>query len=171
MVKNLPAMQEAQERRVRSLGQKDSRSRKWQPTPVLLARKFHVQRSMVGYSLWGCKESDIPEHPRMSVYIYIYIHVNQHYCFSMNQFPSIQIYRLMTSTVASTSWIVCQLLYFLCIDFFYLYDFYESYHAYPRSQIQGWAYDSNCVNFYISKEYAIIFKRENQLPFFWWLDQ
>ena len=30
--------------------------RKWQPTPVLLPVKFHGQRSLVGYSPWGCKE-------------------------------------------------------------------------------------------------------------------
>ena len=25
-------------------------------------RKFHGQRNLVGYSLWGCKESDMTEH-------------------------------------------------------------------------------------------------------------
>ena len=34
---------------------------KWQPTPVLLAGKFHGQRSLVGYSPWGHKESDTTE--------------------------------------------------------------------------------------------------------------
>ena len=29
--------------------------RKWQPTPVVLPEKFHGQRSLVGYSLWGCR--------------------------------------------------------------------------------------------------------------------
>ena len=29
--------------------------RKWQPTPVFLPGKFHGQRSLVGYSLWGHK--------------------------------------------------------------------------------------------------------------------
>ena len=29
------------------------------PTPVFLRGKFHGQRSLVGYSLWGCKESDM----------------------------------------------------------------------------------------------------------------
>ena len=33
-------------------------SRKWQPTPVFLPGKFHGQRSLVGYSPWGCRESD-----------------------------------------------------------------------------------------------------------------
>ena len=35
--------------------------RKWQPTPVLLPGKFHGWRSLVGYSLWGRKESNTTE--------------------------------------------------------------------------------------------------------------
>ena len=35
--------------------------RKWQSTPVLLPGKSHGQRSLVGYSLWGRKESDTSE--------------------------------------------------------------------------------------------------------------
>ena len=31
---------------------------KWLPTPVFLPGEFHGQRSLVGYSRWGCKESD-----------------------------------------------------------------------------------------------------------------
>ena len=37
--------------------------RQWQPTPVLLPRKSHGQRSLAGYSLWGRKESETTEHP------------------------------------------------------------------------------------------------------------
>ena len=37
-------------------------SRKWQPTPVFLPGEFHGQRSLVGYSPWGHKESDTTEH-------------------------------------------------------------------------------------------------------------
>ena len=36
--------------------------RKWQPAPVFLPGKFHGQRSLAGYSPWGCKESDSTEH-------------------------------------------------------------------------------------------------------------
>ena len=36
-------------------------NRKSQPTPVFLPGKFHGQRSLVGYSPWGCKESDLTE--------------------------------------------------------------------------------------------------------------
>ena len=35
--------------------------RKWHPTPVLLPGKSHGRRSVVGYSPWGCKESDTTE--------------------------------------------------------------------------------------------------------------
>ena len=31
------------------------------PTPVILPGEFHGQRSLVGYSPWGCKESDTTE--------------------------------------------------------------------------------------------------------------
>ena len=35
--------------------------REWQPTPVFLPGEFHGQRSLVGSSPWGHKESDIME--------------------------------------------------------------------------------------------------------------
>ena len=34
-------------------------NRKWYPTLVFLPGKFHGQSSPVGYSPWGCKESDM----------------------------------------------------------------------------------------------------------------
>ena len=34
--------------------------RKWQPTPVFLLGESYGQRSLAGYSPWGCKESDTP---------------------------------------------------------------------------------------------------------------
>ena len=58
MVKNLPAVQETQ---VCSMGQEDFPAQKWQPTPVFLPGEFHGQRSLVGYSPWGCIESDKTE--------------------------------------------------------------------------------------------------------------
>ena len=35
--------------------------RKWQPTLVFLLGKSHIRRSLVGYSPWGRKESDMTE--------------------------------------------------------------------------------------------------------------
>ena len=55
MVKNLPAMQETQ---VQSLVKKIPWRREWLPTPVFLPGKSHGQRSLVGYSAWGHRESD-----------------------------------------------------------------------------------------------------------------
>ena len=52
MVKNPPAMQETQ---VQSLGWKSPWRRAWQPTAVFLPGESHGQRSLVGYSPWGCR--------------------------------------------------------------------------------------------------------------------
>jgi len=35
--------------------------REWQPTPVFLPGEFYGQKSLVVYSPWGCKESDVTE--------------------------------------------------------------------------------------------------------------
>ena len=35
--------------------------REWQLTPVFLPGESHGQRSLAGYSPWGCKESDTTE--------------------------------------------------------------------------------------------------------------
>ena len=40
---------------------------KWQPTPVFLPGKSHGQRSLVGYSPWGCKESNTTESEQLSL--------------------------------------------------------------------------------------------------------
>ena len=35
--------------------------RRWKPTPVFLPGKSHGQRTLVGYSPWGCKDLDTTE--------------------------------------------------------------------------------------------------------------
>jgi len=49
--------------------------RKWQPTPVFLPGKSHGQRSMVDYSPWGCKESDMTDHTHTHTHTHTYIHI------------------------------------------------------------------------------------------------
>ena len=44
--------------------------RKWQPTLLFLPEEFHGQRSLVGYSPWGCKELDTTEWLSTHTYIY-----------------------------------------------------------------------------------------------------
>ena len=51
-------MQETKEMRVQCLSQKDPLEKEMATTPVFLLGKSHEQRSLVGYSLWGHKESD-----------------------------------------------------------------------------------------------------------------
>ena len=46
--KNLPASAENSVRKI-------PWRRKWQPTPIFLPEKSHGQRSLAGYSTWGCK--------------------------------------------------------------------------------------------------------------------
>ena len=51
-----------QETQVRSLDQEDPWRRKWLSTSAFLLQKSCGQRSLAGYSPWGCKESDTTEH-------------------------------------------------------------------------------------------------------------
>ena len=46
---------------VQSLGQEGPLEKGMAPTPVFLPGEPHGQRSLVGYSLWGCKQSDMTE--------------------------------------------------------------------------------------------------------------
>ena len=55
MVKHLLTMWETW---VRSLHQEDPLGKEMATHASTLTGKFHGQRSMVGYSPWGCKESD-----------------------------------------------------------------------------------------------------------------
>ena len=58
MEKNLPAGQETQ---VRSLGWEDPLEKGMTTHSVFLPGKYHGQRSLAGYNLWGLKESDMTE--------------------------------------------------------------------------------------------------------------
>ena len=61
VVKHPPAIQELPRMQVRSLGWEDPWRKAWQPTPVFLPGESHGQRSLVGCSPWGRKESDLTE--------------------------------------------------------------------------------------------------------------
>ena len=58
MVKHLSTMQETW---VRALVWEDPLEKEMAIHSSTIAWKFHGQRSLVGYSLWGCKESDTTE--------------------------------------------------------------------------------------------------------------
>ena len=58
LVKNLPAMRQTW---VRPLGWEDPLEKGMAPTPVFLPGEVHGQRSLAGFSPWGCKESNTTE--------------------------------------------------------------------------------------------------------------
>ena len=51
-----------------NLGDSTEGDVKWQPTPVLLPGESYGGRSLVGYSPWGRKESDMTERLHFSEY-------------------------------------------------------------------------------------------------------
>ena len=63
MVKNLSAMQEIQ---VQSLSQEYPLEKGMATHSSILAWILHGQRSLAGYSPWGCKESDTTEQLSMT---------------------------------------------------------------------------------------------------------
>ena len=72
MVKNLSVMQETQ---VRSLSWEDALEKEWLPTPVFLPGESHGQRSLVSYSLWGRRESDMTEQLTPSLATCLQVHI------------------------------------------------------------------------------------------------
>ena len=75
LVKNPPAMWETW---IQSLGWENPLEKGRLPTPVFWPGKFHGQRSLVGYSPWGCKGSDTTEHTQREFhYIYMKVKVAQ----------------------------------------------------------------------------------------------
>ena len=60
-VKNVPAIQKIQETQIRSLGREDPLEESMATHSSILAWRTQGDRSLVGYSPWGCKESDTTE--------------------------------------------------------------------------------------------------------------
>ena len=49
--------------------------REWLPTPLFLPEESHEQRSLAGYSPWGCKDSNTTEQLTLSLFMcIIYMH-------------------------------------------------------------------------------------------------
>ena len=86
--KNLPAMQET---RFSPWVAKIPWRRKWQPIPVFLPGESLGQRSLVGYSPWGGKESDTNEWLTIPYYMNKYCEACSMFPFICN--PNRQIYR------------------------------------------------------------------------------
>ena len=61
MVEKPPVMWETQETRVQSLDQENPLEKEMATHSSILGWELHGQRSLAGYSLWGCKDSDMTE--------------------------------------------------------------------------------------------------------------
>ena len=92
-------MQETQESEV----EKIPWSRKWQPTPVFLPGKSHGQRSLVGYSPQGHKESDMTKRTHMRAHTHTHTH-NAHLPFPKSEVPLgwRSVYSLLSSINGTT---------------------------------------------------------------------
>ena len=67
-----------QETQVQSLHWEEPKEKEMQPAPVLLPEKSHGQRSLVGYSPWSCKESDVTEQLNTLIWISSCILLRKH---------------------------------------------------------------------------------------------
>ena len=79
-VKNLPA-NAGDARDVGSIagwGREDPPEKEMDPTPVLLPGETHGQRSLSGYSPWGCKERDMTE--QLSTHTCAHMHTHTLTC-------------------------------------------------------------------------------------------
>ena len=81
--------------------------RKWQPTQVFLPRKFHAQRSLVGYNQWGCKESDITEHTPVKAFEMNIFESSQRSCWTA------RVWRSQVSWVEVKGLLLCAPLFLL----------------------------------------------------------
>ena len=68
VVKNLPA-KAGDTGSISGLGRSPGEGN-GKPSPVFLPGKFHGERSLVGYSPWGCKESDMTEYRMHSCFLF-----------------------------------------------------------------------------------------------------
>ena len=67
-----------QKMRAGSLGWEDLLEKGMATQPVFLPRESNGQRSLEGYSLWGCKESDMTEHVCACAHTRTHTHTHTH---------------------------------------------------------------------------------------------
>ena len=96
--------------------------RKWQPTPVSLPGKSHGQRSLVGCSPWGCKESGTTEWLTLTQHLqrvkaHFYglriLRLNSFYCLYSS---AIVIYFFINQNIYKVTipWVACYIVHYFC---------------------------------------------------------
>ena len=67
------------------------RGRGWLSTPVFLPGEFQGQKSLVGYSPWGCKELDMTEKLTLSL---TYAYIDAYICVVFNSYEIAMILKI-----------------------------------------------------------------------------
>ena len=108
--------------------------RKWQPIPVFLLGKFHVQRHLEGYSPQGHKESDTTERAHAHTHKYIltswFTMCVSFRCTESDSCMCIYIY-----THTHTNTYICVYIHISCVYTYICVYIYESMHIYILFQI------------------------------------
>ena len=106
-IKNPPAMQETQ---IWSLGWEDPLEKEMAIHSVFLLGKSHGQRSLVSYSSWGCKESDMTGHTH-TIWLF-WFHNKGSYCLVLlcMFLPRLKLIHLISLNVCNFLWF-CQMMF------------------------------------------------------------
>ena len=119
------------------------------PTPAFLPGKSHGQRSLVGYSPWGCKELHTTERLTLSLSLFFRIlSMHQYFiatlCLSPSVIPScgwyalyLPIYLLMDIWIVSSFWLSWEMPLHIGIQAFVLTCVLMSLEWMPGSRIVG----------------------------------
>ena len=82
--------------------------KEWLLSPVFLPREFHWQRSLVGYSPWCCKESDMTE----------WLELTSYFLSFFNRFLAVFVVLLCSSFLLIYFIVVWWISLTLCLDYF-----------------------------------------------------
>ena len=127
-------------------------SRKWQPTLVFLSGKFHGQRSLVGYSLWSCKEPDTTEHTRAHTHTHTHTYTHIHtYTHTNLLYLCINGHQEFFHTLAIISNAAVNI-----VHISFLISTFVSFRWIPRCET-AWSYGSSILNF-LKKPYTIFYQ-------------
>ena len=130
-------MKETKEMQFPSLAWEDPWSRKWQATLVFSPGKFQGRSRLVGYSPWGCKESDMTErstyHSNITlcvcVYMYMCVYVYMHVYICVYVYVYMYMYVCIYVCVYIYMY-VCMCICIFIYVYVYVYVYMYKYHIF-----------------------------------------
>ena len=129
----------------RSLGQENPLEEEMTTTPVFLPGEFHRQRSLVGYSPWGHKESDTVEwHSWQFVYFWRIIRSFAHFLIELFVFLLLSSLYILWSS----SYQAYDLQHFLPFTFYFLNGIFWSIKVFHFNKVQFFNFFFGCLCFW-----------------------